>query len=171
MLGPEHPDTLKSMNNLAAAYTAQGSYKQAETLASQALETRRRVLGPERRYTLASVDNLASAFAGEGKYRGLRPYSDRTWTPSAVYWVPSIPKLSTGLRPSHPCTKGRASTRSRRPMPHRRWRGAGMARAPRIRIRWHRRRTSHSPPFAGEVRRGPVACARSPGVQPKAAAG
>ena len=53
VLGPEHPDTLNSMNNLASeGYIPQGKYAQAETLLSQALEILRRVSGPERPDTL-----------------------------------------------------------------------------------------------------------------------
>ena len=54
VLGPEHPDTLVSMNNLALMNLALGKYAQAEALCSQAealfsqtLENSRRVLGPE----------------------------------------------------------------------------------------------------------------------------
>ena len=53
MLGPEHPDTLASMNNLANVYRWQGKYAQAEALYSQTLEIRRRVLGPEHPDTLS----------------------------------------------------------------------------------------------------------------------
>jgi hypothetical protein len=43
VLGPEHPDTLASMNNLAAVYNDESKYPQAEALDSQALEIKRRV--------------------------------------------------------------------------------------------------------------------------------
>src|SRR5262245_45487860 len=35
-LGPEHPDTLLSVNNLAALYQAQGRYSEAEPLLKRA---------------------------------------------------------------------------------------------------------------------------------------
>lgn len=47
VLGPEHPDTLMSINNLAVVYFDEGKYAQAEALFSQTLEIMRRVLGPE----------------------------------------------------------------------------------------------------------------------------
>jgi hypothetical protein len=47
VLGPDHPDTLYSMSNLASVYRRQGKYAQAEALHSQTLEVRRRVLGAE----------------------------------------------------------------------------------------------------------------------------
>jgi len=42
VLGEEHPDTLTSVNNLAAAYDAQGRYGEAEPLYKRALEARER---------------------------------------------------------------------------------------------------------------------------------
>ena len=47
MLGPEHPDTLASVNNLAGLYEATGRYEAAEPLYQRALEASERVLGPE----------------------------------------------------------------------------------------------------------------------------
>jgi len=47
VLGPEHPNTAKSLNNLAALYKAQGKYEQAELLYQRALAIREQVLGPE----------------------------------------------------------------------------------------------------------------------------
>lgn len=47
VFGPEHPDTLASMNLLAAIYSDGGKYGQAEALDSKVLEVSRRVLGPE----------------------------------------------------------------------------------------------------------------------------
>jgi hypothetical protein len=68
VLGPEHPNTLVSMDNLADVYERLGKYPQAEALHSQVLEIRRRVLGPEHPDTLASMGNLADVYAEEGKY-------------------------------------------------------------------------------------------------------
>ena len=68
VLGPEHPDTLKSMNNLAVVYVHEGKYAQAEALDSQTLEIRRRVLGPEHPDTLMTMNNLAIVYYDEGKY-------------------------------------------------------------------------------------------------------
>ena len=38
VLGPEHPDTLGSLNNLAILYWNQGKYEEAEPLYQRALE-------------------------------------------------------------------------------------------------------------------------------------
>ena len=47
VLGPEHPDTLTSMNNLAEVLTDQGKYEAAEEMHRQVLELREKVLGLE----------------------------------------------------------------------------------------------------------------------------
>ena len=44
-LGAEHPDTLTSLNNLAASYYSQGRYDKAESMFRETLEIRRRTLG------------------------------------------------------------------------------------------------------------------------------
>jgi eukaryotic-like serine/threonine-protein kinase len=68
VLGPEHPDTLRSMNNLANVYVDEGKYAQAETLLSQTLEIERRVLRAEHPDTLKAMHNLARVYMAEGKY-------------------------------------------------------------------------------------------------------
>ena len=47
ILGDEHPHTLKTMNNLAATYRAQGRTGDAAALHEEVLEKRRRILGDE----------------------------------------------------------------------------------------------------------------------------
>ena len=47
VLGPEHPDTAISLNNLAVLYQDIGEYAKAEPLLREALRIRQKVLGPE----------------------------------------------------------------------------------------------------------------------------
>jgi len=69
VLGREHPETLRSMNDLALVYMDEGSkFPKAEALDNQILESRRRVLGPEHPDTLTSMNNLATVYYQEGKY-------------------------------------------------------------------------------------------------------
>ncbi|PVH71367.1 hypothetical protein DL98DRAFT_435313, partial [Cadophora sp. DSE1049] len=70
---PEHPDTLMSMNNLAAALTGQGKYVEAEEINRQTLELSQKVLGPEHPDTLMSINNLAVAVSRQGKYEAAEP--------------------------------------------------------------------------------------------------
>jgi CHAT domain-containing protein len=53
VLGPDHPATLISVNNLAELYRTQGRYGEAEPLYRRALATNEKVLGPEHPATLA----------------------------------------------------------------------------------------------------------------------
>ncbi|KAE8361552.1 purine and uridine phosphorylase [Aspergillus caelatus] len=67
VLGPEHPDTLTSMANLASTYQNQGRWKEAEELDVQVIELRKQVLGPEHPDTLTSMNNLAYTWKLLGK--------------------------------------------------------------------------------------------------------
>jgi tetratricopeptide (TPR) repeat protein len=68
VIGPEHPDTLTSRNNLANALDAQGKYAEAEAEHRAVLKLREKVLGPEHPDTLRSRSNLANALYAQGKY-------------------------------------------------------------------------------------------------------
>ena len=59
VLGPEHPETLASRNNLAIGYRRLGQTEEAVQLDEETLEAMVRVLGPERPETLASRNGLA----------------------------------------------------------------------------------------------------------------
>lgn len=80
--GPEHPETLTSLNSLAVLYVAQGRHEEAEPLYDRALAGRERVLGREHRDTLETVNNLAVLYAIQGRYAeaeqlGLRGLAER----------------------------------------------------------------------------------------------
>ena len=50
VLGPEHPSTLMSMNNLAGLLMRKGDYVGAQPLFERALEVHEQILGPASRY-------------------------------------------------------------------------------------------------------------------------
>src|ERR1700678_1176668 len=62
LLGVEHPDTLKSMANLAITYQNQGRWNEAEQLMS------RKLLGAEHPDTLTSMANLAVTYQNQGRW-------------------------------------------------------------------------------------------------------
>ena len=66
-LGPDHPSTLISRNNLASAYQDAGRLDEAIALFEQTLEDRTRILGPHHPDTLASRNNLAYAYRDAGR--------------------------------------------------------------------------------------------------------
>jgi eukaryotic-like serine/threonine-protein kinase len=68
VLGPEHPETLRSMSKLAGALREQGRYPEAEKLQRETLDILRRVLGPEHPDTLASLSQLAAILYYEARY-------------------------------------------------------------------------------------------------------
>ena len=78
LLGPEHPDTLSSMHNLAFVLQKLGKFDEARTLNERALEIRRRVLGPEHPDTLASMSISAIILNGQGKSDEARRLFEQT---------------------------------------------------------------------------------------------
>jgi hypothetical protein len=69
-LGEEHPDTLRTANNLAYAYASTGRLDQAIPLLKQILTDYRRLLGDKHPDTLSSANNLASAYHAVGRLDG-----------------------------------------------------------------------------------------------------
>jgi tetratricopeptide (TPR) repeat protein len=71
VLGPKHPDTVQSLNNLALLYYQQGQYQEAEPLLKRALEIREEVLSPKHPDTAESLNNLAVFYlAGDRGQQG-----------------------------------------------------------------------------------------------------
>ena len=66
-LGPDHPDTLASRNNLAEAYQAAGRTAEAIALHEATLKLRESKLGPDHPDTLDSRNNLAVAYRAAGR--------------------------------------------------------------------------------------------------------
>jgi tetratricopeptide (TPR) repeat protein len=66
VLGPDHPDTLTSRNNLATAYQAVTRTGEAISLHEQVLAARERVLGLDHPSTLRSRHSLANAYQAAG---------------------------------------------------------------------------------------------------------
>ncbi|HEV3294430.1 MAG TPA: tetratricopeptide repeat protein [Streptosporangiaceae bacterium] len=67
VLGPDHPNTLASRNNLAIAYRAAGRIDEAISLDEQTLAARERALGPDHPDTLQSRNSLAVAYRAAGR--------------------------------------------------------------------------------------------------------
>jgi len=66
ILGPDHPSTLASRNNLAFAYRAAGRAAAAIPLFERTLAGMERVLGPDHPSSMTVRDNLAAARASQG---------------------------------------------------------------------------------------------------------
>lgn len=68
VLGPDHPDTLMSMQYLAGTYLNMGRDAEAARIHEQMLEARKRTLGLEHPDTLSSMHGLATAFLNMGRH-------------------------------------------------------------------------------------------------------
>jgi len=68
VLGPDHTDTLASVNDLALVLGRLGNYNEAEGLNRRALEGRQKTLGPRNIDTLASLGNLSLVLRDLGRY-------------------------------------------------------------------------------------------------------
>ena len=77
VLGPDHPATLNSRNDLAEAYRAAGRVAEAIPLHERTLADYERVLGPDHPGTLASRNNLANAYQNAGRAAEAIPLHER----------------------------------------------------------------------------------------------
>jgi serine/threonine protein kinase/tetratricopeptide (TPR) repeat protein len=77
-LGGDHPDTLKSMNELGVAHLRAGKLDQAQALFEETLKLRRARLGPEHTDTIESMSNLAVAYVEAHKPDKALPLAEET---------------------------------------------------------------------------------------------
>jgi tetratricopeptide (TPR) repeat protein len=76
-LGDEHPDTLRSMDNLASTLAEQGEGSLARALQEYVLEVQRRELGEDHPETLRLMNNLALTLADQGDHAGARALQEQ----------------------------------------------------------------------------------------------
>ena len=67
VLGPDHPDTLKSRDSLSGAYESAGRLVEAIDTKKKLLPDCKRVLGPDHPDTLKSRDSLSGAYESAGR--------------------------------------------------------------------------------------------------------
>jgi tetratricopeptide (TPR) repeat protein len=77
VLGPEHPDTATSLNNLAGLLQDQGDLRGARPLFERALAIYEKVLGPVHPDTATSLNNLAILLDHQRDLAGARPLFER----------------------------------------------------------------------------------------------
>ncbi len=92
-LGPDHPDTALSLNNLAELYRSQGRYGEAEPLYGRSLAIWEQQLGPDHPTTAISLNNLATLYYSQGRYGEAEPL-----------YVRSLAIYESQLGPGHPAT-------------------------------------------------------------------
>ena len=73
VLGENHPDFGRSLNNLAELYRIQGRYEAAEPLFLQAMKISRAILGENHPDFGTSLNNLALLYKNQGRYEEAEP--------------------------------------------------------------------------------------------------
>ena len=94
-LGPDHPSTLASRNNLASAYRDAGRIDEAIPLYEQTLEDSTRILGPHHPDTLISRNNLANAYQDAGRLDEAIPLHEQTLEDRTHILGPNHPRTLT----------------------------------------------------------------------------
>jgi serine/threonine protein kinase len=92
-LGPNHPDTLNSMSNLAIGYLDAGRLAEAIALHAETLKIRKAVLGPEHPDTLRSMGNLVIGYRTAGRLNEAIALNEET-----------LPLMKAKLGADHPDT-------------------------------------------------------------------
>jgi tetratricopeptide (TPR) repeat protein len=67
VLGNEHPDTIKAMNNLATTLRNQGKLNDATAMQRKVLKKRQEILGDEHLDTIKAMNNLGNMLFDQGK--------------------------------------------------------------------------------------------------------
>ncbi|MGB8899012.1 MAG: tetratricopeptide repeat protein [Methylocella sp.] len=96
-LGPEHPDTATSLNNLAYLLLNQGDFAGPQPLFERALAIREKVLGPEHPDTATSFNSLAGLLEAQGDLTGARPLYERALAIREKVLGPEDPDTATSL--------------------------------------------------------------------------
>jgi serine/threonine protein kinase len=92
--GPDHPDTLGSMSNLAISYALLGRYTDALTLREETLALMKAKLGPDHPDTLRSMNNLANSYALLGRYTDALTLREKALAWKGQSWGPATPTRS-----------------------------------------------------------------------------
>jgi tetratricopeptide (TPR) repeat protein len=78
-LGPDHPDTLRAMNNLGGVFREAGRPAEALPLFEEVLKARRARLGPNDAATLRTMDNLALTYRDLGRLQEALPLHEEAF--------------------------------------------------------------------------------------------
>jgi tetratricopeptide (TPR) repeat protein len=100
VLGRDHVDVARSLNNLADLYQRQARYADAEPIYKRALDIRERTVGPDHPDTAASVNNLASLYQAEGRTADALPLVERMMAGGRAQLRVALPVLLDAERSS-----------------------------------------------------------------------
>lgn len=91
LLGPDHPNLIPFLNNLALFYSEQNRYVQAEPIFQRALEVQEKVLGLGHPDVAQNLNNLAVVYRDQGK-----------WTQAELLFQRALEIRKKILGPEHP---------------------------------------------------------------------
>jgi tetratricopeptide (TPR) repeat protein len=97
VMGPEHPETLRSINNLAEVLYNQGKYEETESMERQVLAQRERLLGSEHPDTLSSKSNLARVLDMQGEYEEAELMNRQALAQREIILGPEHPDTLTSM--------------------------------------------------------------------------
>jgi eukaryotic-like serine/threonine-protein kinase len=96
-LGPDHPDTLTSMSNLAVSYQAAGQLDRALPLFEETLKRMKATLGPDHSNTLTAMNNLAMGYWDAGQRDQALPLFEETLKLRKARLGPDHPDTLNGM--------------------------------------------------------------------------
>ena len=76
-LGPDHPETAQSLNNLAVAHFENGDSRAAEQLYKRSIAIKEAALGPEHPELALTLNNLAELYRTQRRFEEAEPLFNR----------------------------------------------------------------------------------------------
>jgi tetratricopeptide (TPR) repeat protein len=97
VLGPEHPETSSSLNNLGLLLWEQGDLAAARSLHERSLAIKEKMLGPDDPRTATSLDNLALVLGDQGDLAAALQLHERALAIYEKVLGPEHPETATAL--------------------------------------------------------------------------
>ena len=95
--GPDHPDVVKSLKNLAIIYESQGKYSAAAQLYQRALKILEKSLGSDHPYVALILNDLATLYKNQWKYDKAEPLFQRALEILEKSWGPDHVRVARSL--------------------------------------------------------------------------
>jgi MYXO-CTERM domain-containing protein len=96
-LGPDHPETAATVNNLAELYSMRGDYARAERLFQRSLAALETTFGPDHPHLTNPLNNLAGLYYARGDYGRAEPLLQRALTILEKALGPDHPEVARSL--------------------------------------------------------------------------
>ena len=97
VFGPDHPDTVVSMHNLALVHGKLGDHAKARELQEKVLDIHLRLLGPEHPETVQAINSLALTCDELGEYQRLKELTEKMLEVRTRQHGPDHPDIATAM--------------------------------------------------------------------------